>query len=328
MMNLGKEVLYLTRKDVADVNLSMQEIIDLLEKAFIEKSHERYEMPPKIGIHTQKNAFIHAMPCWIPQMDTAGLKWVSGYPGNQEKGLPYIAGLLILNDTETGMPMVIMDCSWITAMRTGAVSGLACRHVANPESEVLGILGCGVQGQTNLEAILNTCKNLKRVYAFDIFPQVTEKYIAVQSEKFDIEIIGVDNPKKAVVESDILVTAGPIVHNPEGVIDKNWLKKGLTVTPVDFDCMFKPRAVEETMDKYFTDDTEQYDNFKNMGYFPNGPSSPPELADLISGKIKGRTRKAQRIVTMNIGMALDDMATAIQIYNKAVDKGLGRTLPL
>lgn len=327
-MRLGKEVLYLTQKDVADVNLSMLEIIDLLEKAFIEKSHDRYEMPAKIGIHTRENAFIHAMPCWIPKAGAAGLKWVSGYPGNQEKGFPYIAGLLMLNDTDTGLPLAIMDCSWITAMRTGAVSGLACRHVANPESEVLGVLGCGVQGRTNLEAILNICKNLKRVYAFDKFPEITKRYIAEQSEKFDIEIVGVDHPKKAVVESDILVTAGPIVHNPEGVIDKDWLKKGVTLTPVDFDCMFKPRAVEEVVDLYLTDDTGQYDTFKRMGYFPNGPASPPELADLITGKIKGRTDKAERIAAMNIGMALDDMATAIQVYNSAIKRDLGRILPL
>ena len=87
-MERGKEILYLTQKDVEDVNLGMGEIIDILEEAFIEKSHKRIEMPPKPGIHTKNNAFIHAMPCWIPKLNSAGIKWVGGYPENQSKGLP------------------------------------------------------------------------------------------------------------------------------------------------------------------------------------------------------------------------------------------------
>ena len=327
-MKIGKEILYLTQKDVANVNLSMSEIINILEKAFIEKSHDRYEMPSKIGIHTRENAFIHAMPCWLPGNNVAGIKWVSGYPENQEKGLPYIAGLLILNDPETGLPVAIMDCSWITAMRTGAVSGLAAKYVANPESEVLGILGCGVQGRTNLQAILATFKNIKRVYAFDLYPDVTKNFVTEQSEKYDLEIIGVNTHKKAVIESDILITAGPIVLTPDGIIEKQWLKNGVTIMPVDFDCMFKPHALEKTMDKYFTDDTNQYKKFKSMGYFPNGPSGPSELADVITDKIPGRMDKNEKIVSMNIGMALDDMPTANQIYNKAIEKGIGKILPL
>ena len=76
-------------------------------------------MPPKPGIHTMPDAFIHAMPAYIPSMRSAGIKWVSGYPENFKRGLPYITGLLILNDVETGIPYAVMDCTWITAMRTG-----------------------------------------------------------------------------------------------------------------------------------------------------------------------------------------------------------------
>jgi ornithine cyclodeaminase/alanine dehydrogenase len=327
-MKIGKEILYLTKKDVANVKLSMSDIINIIEKAFIEKSHGRYEMPSKIGIHTQENAFIHAMPCWLPSSNVAGIKWVSGYPENQTKGLPYIAGLLILNDPETGLPVAIMDCSWITAMRTGAVSGLAAKYVANPKSEVLGIIGCGVQGRTNIQAILTTLKNIKRVYAFDLYPDVMKNFVTEQSKKYDLEIIGVNTHKEVVVESDILITAGPIVHNPNGIIEKQWLKEGVTIMPVDFDCMFKPYVLEKTMDKYFTDDTNQYKKFKNMGYFINGPSAPPEIADVIAGKILGRIDKNEKIVSMNIGMALDDMPTAKQIYNKAIEKSIGQILPL
>lgn len=328
-MEKGKEILYLTQKDVEEVNLGMGEIIDILEEAFIEKSHKRIEMPPKPGIHTANNSFIHAMPCWIPKLNSAGIKWVGGYPDNQSKGLPYITGLLILNCPETGVPLAIMDCVWITAMRTGAASGLSARHFANPNSEVLGVLGCGVQGKTNLEAILVECKNIKKVYAYDLYPEVAEAYAKECSEKFNIEIIPVKDPKEAVVDSDVLVTAGPIVLNEEiGVIEKEWLKEGVTITPVDFDCLFKPKQLDEAVDKYYTDGIGQYSKFKSMGYFPNGPENPPEICDVITEKIEGRTNKSEKIVTMNIGMALDDMATAIRIYERALEKGIGTKLPL
>ncbi len=86
------------------VDLSMPVIIEAVERMFREKGEGRVEMPPKPGIHTQPDAFIHAMPAYIPSLGAAGLKWISGYPGNQAKGLPYITGLLILNDPDTGVP--------------------------------------------------------------------------------------------------------------------------------------------------------------------------------------------------------------------------------
>ena len=116
-------VLYLSRKDVEEVGLTMPEVIAALDDMFREKGEGRVEMPPKPGIHTLQDAFIHAMPAFIPSLGSAGMKWISGYPGNQSKGLPYINGLLILNDPETGMPTAVMDATWITAQRTGAADG-------------------------------------------------------------------------------------------------------------------------------------------------------------------------------------------------------------
>jgi ornithine cyclodeaminase/alanine dehydrogenase-like protein (mu-crystallin family) len=132
--------LYLSRADVESIGMPMTEIIDLLEKAFREKGKGRVEMPPKPGIHTMPDAFIHAMPAYVPSMRSAGIKWVSGYPGNFQRGLPYISGLIVLNDVETGIPYAVMDCTWITAMRTGAASALSAKYLARPDSETIGIL--------------------------------------------------------------------------------------------------------------------------------------------------------------------------------------------
>src|SRR5512135_3438507 len=200
-----QKVLYLSRADVERVNLPMKEIIDLLEKAFLEKGNGKVEMPPKPGIHTMPDAFIHAMPAYIPSLRSAGIKWVSGYPENFKRGLPYISGLMIMNDVETGIPYAVMDCAWITAMRTGAATALSARYLARPESETVGILACGVQGRTNLEAL--TCLfNIRKVYAYDILPEVQEKYVLEMCEKLGVDIVGVKDPKRAVVESDIVVT--------------------------------------------------------------------------------------------------------------------------
>ena len=102
------ELLYLSRSDIEAINLPMADIIVALEAMFVEKGQGKVEMPPKPGIHTRKDAFIHAMPAYIPSLEAAGIKWISGYPENQAKGLPYISGLLILNDPETGLPVALM----------------------------------------------------------------------------------------------------------------------------------------------------------------------------------------------------------------------------
>ena len=191
------KLLYLSRADVDAVALDMNTILKLLEEAFREKGQGKVEMPPKPGIHTMPDAFIHAMPAYIPSLRSAGIKWVSGYPENFKRGLPYISGLLILNDAETGIPYAVMDCSWITAYRTGAATGLAAKYLARPESSVVAILACGVQGRTNLEA-LACLFPIQRAYAYDILPEAQTKFIQEMKAKFKFEIVPAKNPKQAV----------------------------------------------------------------------------------------------------------------------------------
>ncbi|MEG6521024.1 ornithine cyclodeaminase family protein [Desulfotomaculum sp. 1211_IL3151] len=326
-MKKGRQVLYLSKSDVENVNMPMSEMIDLLEVAFTAKGNNQIEMPPKPGIHTRENCYIHAMPCWIPELKSAGMKWVSGYPSNQEIGLPYINGLLVLNCPDTGVPLVIMDSVWITAMRTGAVTGLSAKYLARPGSEELGILGCGVQGRTNLEGLLVTCPDIKKVKAYDAFPEISKAYAKNMSEQFGVEVIQVATPKEAIVNSDIIVTAGPIVKNPTPVIEAEWIKEGALLAPVDFDCMWKREAIELAA-KNYTDDFGQFDHFKNAGYFNFTPKNLYELGQLLTKQAPGRENDREIILANNIGIAMDDMATAIRIYERALEKDLGVILPL
>ena len=319
-------VLYLSRKDVETVGLSMAEIVHALDGMFKEKGEGRVEMPPKPGIHTRKDAFIHAMPAYIPSLSSAGMKWISGYPENQEKGLPYITGLLILNDPETGIPIAVMDATWITAQRTGAATAIAAKYLARKDSSSVGILACGVQGRSNLEA-LSCVFEIKKVKAFDIYPEVAARFADEMREVAQAEIEIVDNPKEAVVGLDLVVTSGPILKDPDPVIEAGWLGEGGFASPVDFDSYWTGDALKEA-DKLATDDINQMEYYRESGYFKNTPQPYADLGEIVAGRKPGRENADERTICINLGLALDDMATAIRIYEKAIKHGIGTQLPL
>ncbi len=320
------DLLYLSRSDVEKAGLDMGAIIGLLEQAFLEKGKGNVEMPPKPGIHTMPDAFIHAMPAYIPSMKSAGIKWVSGYPDNYKRGLPYISGLLILNDAETGIPYALMDCTWITAYRTGAASALAAKYLARPESETVAILACGVQGRTNLEA-LSCLFKLKKVFAYDVRAEVQEKYVREMSQNLGLNIVGVKEPKLAVEEADLVVTSGPILKHPKPTIEKDWLQPGSYASAVDFDSYFSGAAMSQ-MDRITTDDHAQFQYYKSVGYFQQTPDPYADLGELVAGIKPGRQSPGERTMAINLGLAMDDMAVAPTVYQLAKDKGLGIRLAL
>ncbi|MBI4169396.1 MAG: ornithine cyclodeaminase family protein, partial [Acidobacteria bacterium] len=207
-MPAAPDLLYLSRADVEAAGLPMAAIIERLEVAFREKGLGRAEMPPKPGIHPGppgNDNFIHAMPALIGALGAAGVKWVSGFPGNQARGLPYISGLLILNDVETGLPQAVMDATWITAMRTGAATAVAAKALARPGAATFGILGCGVQARTNLEALAVALPSLREVRAYDIHPERAERYAEEMAGRHPaMRFVAVDTPRAAAEETDIV----------------------------------------------------------------------------------------------------------------------------
>jgi len=325
-MNDGK-LLYLSQADVIATDVGMPEILEALEQAFREHGEGRAEMPPKPGIHPGGgDNFIHAMPAYIPALESAGVKWVSGFPDNQRLGLPYINGLLVLNDPATGMPLAVMDCVWITGVRTGAATALSARHLARPESSVVGVLGCGVQARTNLEA-LEVLFSLEQVMAYDIHGDLAQGYAQEMETRFGIEAIAVSSPEEAVKGSDIVVTAGPILKTPHATIQAGWLEEGAFASLVDFDSYWHADALGE-VDKFCTDDTPQLRHYQELGFFQKAPSVHADLGELVTGRKPGRQDPRERTMTANLGLALDDMAVAPLVYRKALQEGLGVKLPL
>jgi ornithine cyclodeaminase/alanine dehydrogenase len=285
-------------------------------------------MPPKPGVHPGQGGdnFIHAMPAYIPAMNSAGVKWVSGYPGNAAKGLPYIAGLLILNDPETGLVKSVMDCVWITAKRTAAASAVSAKYLARPDSSTIGILACGVQGFSNLEA-MNVLFPLKEVRAFDAKPEQAKK-LADYAETLGLQVEIVADPRDAVTGCDIIVTSGPILKKPHETIKAGWMDKGAFASLVDFDSFWARDALKEA-DKWTTDHLGQYTYYKDVGgYFQNCPAIHAELGELVTGKKPGRENPDERTFAANLGLAMDDMAVAPLIYQRAVTRGIGIELPL
>jgi ornithine cyclodeaminase/alanine dehydrogenase len=324
-MTLGS-VLYLSREDVAATRLPMAEIIQALEAMFKEKGNGAVEMPPKPGIHPRPDAFIHAMPAYIPSIQAAGMKWVSGYPGNQAKGLPYISGLLILNDPETGVPLAVMDCTWITAQRTGAATAVAARYLARPESASVGIVACGVQGRSNLEA-LACLFPIRRVKAYDLHPDVARRFAREMAEQLGLDVEPVATLPEAVKAMDLVVTSGPILKHPSPSIEAGWLAPGSFASLVDFDSYWQGAALRE-FDKLATDDVAQMRYYRREGYFRDTPEAYADLGEIAAGKKPGRESASERTAAVNLGIALDDMATAIRVYQRAQARGIGRELPL
>jgi ornithine cyclodeaminase/alanine dehydrogenase len=322
---MSSRLLYLSRADVERVGPDMRTIIDLLDAAYREKAAGRVEMPPKPGVHPGPDNFIHAMPAYLPELRAAGLKWVAGFPRNPAVGLPYITGLIVLNDVETGLAYAVMDCAWITAQRTGAASALSARHLARPDSRTLGILGCGVQGRTHLEA-LSVLFSLQRVLAYDTVRAHADRFAREQA-RAGLAIEVVDNARRAVEESDLVVTAGPILRHPRPTIDRDWLQPGAFATAVDYDSYWTAAALAQ-IDKLATDDVPQLEHSRKLGYFRSTPHPYADLGELVAGLKPGRQRADERTLAMNLGLALNDLAVAPEVYRRARDRGVGAWLPL
>lgn len=326
-MKLGREVIYLSRADVESLDIPMTEVITAVEEAFLQKACGKVEMPPKPGIHPGKDAFIHAMPAYLKDIRAAGVKWVSGFPENPQKGLPYISGLLILNDVDTGFPMGVMDCTWITAMRTGAATAVAAKFLACEDSQTAGILGCGVQGRSNLEALASVCPGLSEVRAYDVSESNLMRYVDEMTAKTGLRVEAVESPRKAVEDSDIVVTSGPILKHPKPVIEAGWFEDGAFACPLDFDSYWKSEAMH-SMNKFCTDDKDQLAYYRSQGYFAEIPKIHAELSEIIAGRKPGRESVSERIMSMHLGSALADIASAKMVYDRAIASGAGRVLPL
>lgn len=324
---VGATIRYLSRADVEATRVAMSDVIAAVETAFRAKGSGGVEMPPKTAIHPgSADSFIHAMPASIPAMGAAGIKWIAGYPENQGRLLAYINGLLILTDPPTGIPVAVMDATWITAVRTAAASAVSARYLASPSSRTLAVLGCGVQGLAHLEALPIVLPGIDSVRAYDP-DRGRAVALAAAAEAVGLRATVAEEPRQAVEGADVVVTAGPILHVPHATIRAEWLAPGLFASAVDFDSYWHPAALAR-LDLFTTDDVPQLEHFREAGYFAAIPAIDADLGDLVIGRHPGRTSADQITMACNLGVAIDDVAVAATVLDAARRADIGTVLAL
>jgi ornithine cyclodeaminase/alanine dehydrogenase len=320
------ELIYLSQEDILGINLSWKEIIDLVGEGLKEHGRGRVENPPKPGIHSRKNSFIHAMPAYFRDLNIGGIKWVSGFPDNREHELPQILGLLILNDMSTGVPLCVMDCRWITAVRTAAVTAITAKYCARGDTSILGIIGAGVQGRYNLLALKEIISGIRKVKIFDINKKAAEKYQDEFSQKLGVEILICEDVESVAKGSDIIITATQKLEKP--LIKNEWFDKGSLGFGLEASRAWYGDAILQA-DKFITDDWEQTKYFREQGAFPDGlPRLYAELSGIVCGDKVGRENDDERILAINIGLALEDIIVANRVYEIAKDKKIYKKLLL
>ena len=324
---MGKvEVTWLSQADIVALNIDMAEVIDLIEKGLAEHGRGRVENPPKPGIHAIPNSFIHAMPAYYRDLDIGGMKWVSGYSDNRERGFPQIIGILILNDMQTGAPLCVMDATWITAVRTAAVSAVTAKYCAREDAAVLGIIGAGIQGRNNLLALDQVLPGLKKVKVFDIKPEAAERYRAEMGPRTKAEVVICNDPETAVSGSDIVLTATQRLAEP--IVRDEWFGRGCLGMGLEVSRAWHGSAILNA-DKFITDDWQQCRHFHAQGAFAGGlPARYTELGTIVTGENRGRENDAERIVAINIGLALEDIILADRIFQRSREAGPYPKLPL
>jgi alanine dehydrogenase len=306
-------LLYLRRDEVASLLPPVPEQLDLVEHTYRAVGAGRVELPPKPGVHPRKDSFIHAMPAYLMDDDVAALKWVSGYPANKERGLPYITGLIVVNDAETGLPTAIMDAAEITAARTAAASGVCIRRWAPEGWDVAAILGCGVQGRFHAD-VIRALNASARIQAYDPHPE--------RVESLGGGVMGFAQPAEAVSGADVVVTAGPIVDEPDSPLGPEWLGERWLSLPIDFDLYFSAEAVAAA-DRFLVDDVAQFEYHRSQGHFRDWPTAEGSVGEALADG-----RAGTKVVCCNLGVGALDAAFAAHVLAAARERSVGSELAL
>lgn len=320
-MSWDSTILYLSRDAVEAINLPMARIIEVVEEALIEKAHGRVQMPSKHWMERDAHRWFGGMSCLVPKIGYAAMKWQSGSRENAAHGVPYITGMLFLNAVEDGLIAAVMDSTWITQQRTAAASAVAMKYLARQDSRSFAMLGAGVQARSHLEALRHVLPGLDEIIIYDIDP-VAAKAFAAFVARAGYRPNVVNSARHAMNATDIVVTSGPIEPDTVRSIDKDWLRPGLTAVAIDYDCYWKPAALS-AVDRLLTDDFGQVEHIKPHGYFVGCPSPDSELGAVAAGLKPGRENPDQKIIVLNMGVAVEDVATAREIYEIAKSRKLG-----
>lgn len=319
-------VTVLSRSDLEKI-LNMKDVIEYVEMAFLELQRGTAILPMRATITlAEKHGWIGVMPAYLGRIGSLSTKIVTVFEKNLEKNMPTIMATIILNDSETGAPLAIMDGTLVTAMRTGAVCGAATKYLARKDSKIVGIFGAGVQARTQLMA-MRVVRDIKRALVHDVVKERAESFASEMSNALRIPVEECD-PKELVAQSDIIVTA---TTSKTPVFDGNWVKPG---THLNLIGSFKPdvREVDEKVIKKAKIVVDQ----KSAALEEAGDIIIPlkagiiterdiyaELGELVAGLKPGRTSDSEITLFKSVGLGIQDCAAAWLAYARAKEKGVG-----
>ncbi|MET3289169.1 UNVERIFIED_CONTAM: ornithine cyclodeaminase/alanine dehydrogenase-like protein (mu-crystallin family) [Brevibacillus sp. OAP136] len=327
---IGQELLYLSMQDVIDTGITVDEIIDLTEKAMIAYSTNKAEMPAKIGLHPQPDSLMHAMPAYLPEEMACGIKWGSNFPTNRER-FPELTPTncqIIYNDHESGLPLAFLDATWITEVRTPAVTLVAAKYLANRDATTFGMFGCGIQGKAHVKMIEHVLSKLETIYVFDVFEKAMDALIEQCQPHVNAKIVKASSYEQVAKSCEVIASAIPIHHHPHPMVKTEWISKGQTLITCDCHSVYED-GVYKKADIYTVDSEEQHRLLETYGYYPWGlPTIYAETGLVAAGDKPGRTSSEQLIVSNNVGMAVEDIIIARKVLDRALEREIGLKLPL
>ncbi len=323
---------YLNAADVLAAMPDLEERLALAERTMTALVADA-ELPPKIGLHPRSpGSFAHAMPAHLRGAEEAGgqdllgIKWVAGVPANNERGIPAINAVVILNDATTGLPVAVLDGGPITALRTAAVSGVAIRRFApavTGRAVRAALIGAGVQGRSHL-AVLG---HLLPGVTLSLFDRHEERAAALAEAARGTAGIGdvlvAPDARTAVRDADVVVTAASFGSNNQ-VMTADWLADDALVVPVDY-ATYCAAEVASGSALFLVDDRGQFLAQRAAGQFEGYPDPTATFGEAILAATPRPV--AGRVVATHLGVGLADVVFGSAIVSRAEALGLGVILP-
>ena len=328
----SQPTLLLTRGDVARF-LTLPQCIAAVERAFRMHGEGALAAPGVLGMHAHDGGF-HIKAAFMAHSghEYFVAKTNANFMHNRERyGMPSIQGVVLLSDASNGSPLALMDSVEITTLRTGAATAVAAKYLARQDAATVAICGCGNQGRSQLRSVAQV-RQLQRGWAHDADAETCRHFATEMSRELGIEIRAVDSAAAAAREADIVVTCTP---SKQPLLHENDVRPGTFIAAVGADNPEKQEIAPALMaaSRVVTDVTDQCVAIGDLHHAMAAGTMRREqvhgeLGEVVSGKKPGRTAADQIIVFDSTGVAFQDAAAAIAVYNAALDTGSGSKLDL
>ena len=327
------QICVLTRNDLESV-LTMKDAIEAVEEGFKHFCLGEATMPPRLVIRNEgRDGVVFVMPAFIPPMNVLATKILTIYPRNpEEHNLPSTMGLIVVNDPETGRPLSLMDGGYITAMRTGAVSGIATKYLSRPRSETVAIIGAGAQARTQLLAICEV-RHVNQVKVYDPVRETSIEYAKEMSQRLSMDVVAVESSKKAVTDADIIVTCSSAT---EPVFDGNWICEGSHINAIgshrknvrelDTTIVKRSKLVVDSKQACLTEAGDIMIPIEEGAITENHIYA--DLGEIIIGRKLPRVADSEITLFKSVGLAIQDASTASIAYKRAIEKQVGKVVEI